>query len=386
MVSEILHTLTRYPKKELALYIHFPFCVDRCHYCDFVTLPYRAHLVQVYMKFLLGEIECWGKRFNEWRVSSVYFGGGTPSLMNTKVLKACVQSIRTSFTILPHAEWTIECNPRSLTPSKFELMQELGFNRWSVGVQTLNDETNMWLGRRHRLKHTHRTAHLLQSSHANWNVDFLLGVPGIQRTMMNELLNFVQTYSPPHISLYMLEHHPETPLMLTLSRFPSIMFQENSLKAWRTLSHQFRKLGYRHYEVSNYALPGKMSRHNLTYWSGRPYLGLGMGAMSWIGHVRWKVPSNISSYMHYVEHACVPENYERLNRNDYIRDRLLMAFRTFRGVPEHLFQKWIQRTHTERAYKCFLQKRWLRKRHGRVYMTESGWLHEHQILLELLIV
>lgn len=276
----------------MLLYIHVPFCRAKCRYCAFFSRPLPTTgqgSLDAYLSTLEAEARLWGQRLGRPEVSSVFFGGGTPSLLPPTALERLVTVLGQSFQLPPGVEWTLEANPDSVTLEGLGAARELGINRLSLGVQSLRDADLRRLGRPHTADQAlAAVAMARRAGLRNLGVDLIWGLPGQTTPAWLRQLGQVATIlRPEHISAYSLTLEPGTPLAASVSagqlRLPGEVALSRMFLQGRGLltSH-----GYRHYEIANFARPGRACAHNLGYWQGRDYLGLGPSAVSTLGPVR----------------------------------------------------------------------------------------------------
>ena len=269
-------------KKALGIYVHSPYCLKKCKYCDFTSFAQKPDLG--YFEQLCMEIEQFSGQYGEkYFVDTIFFGGGTPSLVDTKVLKAVLTSIKKYFEVTSDAEVTIECNPETLSKEKVDGLIEDGFNRFSIGVQSLNDDVLKTLSRVHDANKVREVIKYVIDSKVNFNIDLMFGLPGQTLDIWNKSLEEVLSWKPKHLSFYSLQLEEGTQLYKEYQdgkvEFPS---WEDNRKMYDMALEKLKSLGYHHYEVSNAALPGFECKHNLKYWNMEPYLGFGLGAHSFI--------------------------------------------------------------------------------------------------------
>jgi len=267
------------------IYIHIPFCPYQCIYCDFDAGVYPERMMPEYVEALLKEISFTRmQRYPDGLMAdTVYFGGGTPSLLAADQLEEIVQGVRQHFTILENAEITVEANPESITREKAQQLKQIGVNRVSVGVQSFIDKELRMLGRGHTAQNVWTSFAILRDAgFENLNLDLIGGLPG--QSPEHWLYNLDQAFvlRPEHLSMYLLEVHEKTMLaeLLKRGRLPQ-PDDELSVEMYQALLDRAEAEGYQHYELSNYCLPGFHSRHNLKYWSDVPYLGFGCSAASY---------------------------------------------------------------------------------------------------------
>ncbi|MFH1140788.1 MAG: radical SAM family heme chaperone HemW [Chloroflexota bacterium] len=291
----------------LALYIHIPFCETRCPYCDFNTYEGIETLMPAYIDALAQEIRLWGAFLTQGQdtpvpqpISTLFFGGGTPSYLPPENIQRVLDAARAVFSLAPDAEVTLESNPGDVTPSRLEMWKATGINRVSIGVQSLDDGILQLLGRRHN---AHAACQAYQNARDagfdNLNLDLIYGLPRQSleqwRGMLTETLNL----APEHISMYCLTLEEGTPLEAWV-RLGKVPEPDPDLAAdmYLLAEEMAGSAGYDHYEISNWAMPGRACRHNLTYWRNQPYLGVGPGAHSYLGGYRF---ANLKSPRHYIE-------------------------------------------------------------------------------------
>ena len=294
----------------IALYVHIPFCETKCPYCDFNTYAAIEPLMPSYCAALRAEIALWGGLMaggvgDARRVSSVFFGGGTPSYLPAEQIARVMGAIRSAFSVLPDAEITLEANPGDFTPAKLATYLDCGINRLSIGVQSFDDGLLALLGRRHSAADAEDAYRMAaDAGFGNISVDLMYGLPRQRLDQWQSTLDRALELAPPHMSMYCLTLEGGTPMERRVAdgRMPE---PDADLAADMYVLAQdaMRRAGYRHYEISNWALPGKRSRHNLAYWRNLPYLGVGPGAHS---HMWGRRFANIRS----------PREYVRLMRSD----------------------------------------------------------------------
>jgi oxygen-independent coproporphyrinogen-3 oxidase len=278
----------------IALYIHIPFCETKCPYCDFNTYAGIEPLVPAYVAALRKEIELWGEALGRPAVATVFFGGGTPSYLPSRHIVALMASVRAGFELDGDAEVTLEANPGDFTDDKLAAYLAGGINRLSIGVQSLDDGLLKVLGRRHNAAEAERAYRMaVAAGFDNVSIDLMYGLPYQSIDQWRETLESAESLGPQHISMYGLTLEGGTPLERQV-KTGVVPVPDPDLAADMYLMAEdaMARLGYRHYEISNWALPGRESRHNLTYWENRPYLGVGPGAHSYLtGRRFWNLKS-----------------------------------------------------------------------------------------------
>ncbi len=363
----------------VSLYVHFPFCIDRCLYCDFITSSYGRAARDAYIKRVNVELMIWHRLFNQIPVRTVYFGGGTPSLAQPEQVAALLSKIPTKAGPM---EVTLEATPSSLNIRRIRAFSDAGVTRFSVGFQSLDDSILRSMGRRHTVEKSYRTAEALVAAGVHWNADFMLGLPMEAADTPERILAFVETYRPHHLSIYFLELHETTPLAAAIRQGWLTPLNETELIThWWRLRDGLVALGYRHYEVSNFALPGYESCHNRVYWRLGDYIGVGVGAHSCMGPFRWAHTPRLSEYRPEKRIYWQNVSFAYRDRRERLREYCLLGLRTFEGINQRRLHEY-----NENAVKRipFLVKTgWLREKGERIACTPRGWLHLHQVYEQL---
>lgn len=280
----------------IALYIHIPFCRRKCRYCSFVSYEHREADIPAYVSALKNELE---QRAGGEHVTSIYFGGGTPSLLPAEPLGNLLNNIRSLFELDKAAEISIEANPGTVNQTYLSAIRELGVNRLSLGVQSLNDRELEMLGRIHTSAEAMDAAKLARGAgFDNLNLDLVYGLPGQTSADWQTTLSDALAMVPEHLSLYALSLEPETPLyrMVANGQLPGID-PDLAADQYEFAEDALARHGYHHYEISNWAKPGKECRHNLVYWRNQPYLGVGAAAHSHIGRRRFANTTSLDKYL-----------------------------------------------------------------------------------------
>ena len=316
------------------LYVHIPFCSSRCSYCDFATGLYQSELAERYVRGLIDEIRV--SRYNGENVDTIYFGGGTPSLLGPAQLERILATLFERFEIATEAEITLEINPGSVTPEKLRAFRSLGVNRASFGAQTFDDRELAKLGRSHNSADALRTfADLREAGFANVSFDLIAGLPG--QTLAGWQRNIKQALdlAPEHLSFYLLEVHSGTPLAEHIRRGIQPQPDEDLAGVmYEWMLEQALDAGYEHYEISNLCRPGFHSRHNVKYWTGAPYYGFGCSAHSYDGETRrWSNQRDVLKYVELVESGASPVVEEQqLTTTDVRAEAVFLGMRLMQGV------------------------------------------------------
>ena len=278
----------------IGLYVHIPFCETKCPYCDFNTYARIESLIPDYVAALRTEIAVWGGLLDRPPVSTVFFGGGTPSYLPVEHISSIVQAIGEAFDVAADAESTLEANPGDFTDVKLATYLELGLNRLSIGVQSLDDRLLGLLGRRHSAEQAVQAVRAAtKAGFENVSIDLMYGLPHQSIDDWTRTLTGAAELGQRHISMYCLTLEGGTPMEQQVAS-GGLPEPDPDLAAdmYLTAEEAMDERGYHHYEISNWALPGRESRHNLTYWRNRPYLGVGPGAHSYLsGHRFYNIKS-----------------------------------------------------------------------------------------------
>jgi len=323
------------------VYVHIPFCSSRCSYCDFATGLYQRELAERYVRAIVQEIG--STRFVGQRVDTIYFGGGTPSLLDASQLDRILSSVFYEFQIEATAEITLEINPGSATPEKLLAFRRLGINRASFGAQTFDDAELAKLGRSHTAADALRTfADLRDAGFENVSFDLIAGLPG--QTLEGWQRNIKQALElrPEHLSFYLLEVHSGTPLAEHIRRgLQPVPDDDLAAVMYSWLLEQASVVGYEHYEISNLCRRGFHSRHNIKYWTAQPYYGFGCSAHSYDGQIRrWSNHRDVLKYVELVESGMSPIVEEQeLSQTDVRAEALFLGMRLMRGVDVRQYRE-----------------------------------------------
>ena len=318
------------------IYIHIPFCKSRCSYCDFATGMYEGGLAERYVGAVCSEIENWTEINAPCQVDTVYFGGGTPSLLRPDQIQRILNATRAQFEISDSAEITLEINPGDARKKILSDFRRLGINRASFGAQTFDDQELKQLGRTHNARDISTTFHQLRAAgFRNINFDLIAGLPG--QTLSNWKRNLSEALSlgPEHLSLYLLDVHEGTPLADQIARGMRPKPDEDLVaEMYATMVEEVCAAGYEHYEISNFCVPGFASQHNTKYWAGAPYFGFGCSAHSFDGaRRRWANERDVAKYVRMIETAESPI-VERtdLSEDDLRSESIFLGLRLMCGV------------------------------------------------------
>jgi oxygen-independent coproporphyrinogen-3 oxidase len=341
--------------KPAGIYIHIPFCRSRCSYCDFATGLYESALAERYVASVASEIKSWRAVERPEAVDTIYFGGGTPSLLSPAQFEKLMNAARKRFAVSPNAEVTMEMNPGTVTPETLRSFKELGINRASFGAQTFNDRELARLGRTHSAADTRRTYSLLRAAEFdNVSFDLIAGLPGQTLEGWERNLSEAFALRPEHLSFYLLEVHEGTPLASHIKTGLQPKPDEDlAAEMYRVMLDRAAAAGYEHYEISNLCLPGFESRHNTKYWTGAPYYGFGCSAHSFDGQARrWANERDLGKYVAIVERNDAPLVEDRsLTADDRRAEAFFLGMRMMAGVRiaefKELFGVDLHATHAD---------------------------------------
>lgn len=327
----------------LSLYLHFPFCRNRCHYCDFYKELHDESNESRYFAALAIETELAVAEYHleGRRLSSIFIGGGTPSLADVRHLARWIDTVRHLFEFSDDLEFSIESNPESVTVDKLKGWRELGVNRPIFGIQSFNEELLRRLGRRHCPHDSHRAVYQTGAmGYRNFGVDLIFGLPGQTTKMLSADLDHLLTLKPPHISFYQLTVEPGTALAAAVSAGQiTVPKQELALSMFRGGSEQLIVAGYDRYEISSFAKPGFECKHNMGYWLGHEYLGLGPSAHSLIGGQRFANPSDLTGYMESLQAGRLPARLDESGPKERMAEAIIVGLRLTQGVSRSRFAR-----------------------------------------------
>lgn len=324
------------------LYIHIPFCRSRCSYCDFATGLYQSELAERYVRALVKEIRA--SSVTGVRVDTIYFGGGTPSLLDPEQLQQILIVVHDRFNVAAASEITLEINPGSVTPEKLRDFRALGINRASFGVQTFDDRELAKLGRSHTAADARRTFKDLRTvGFDNVSFDLIAGLPGQTLSGWERNVAEALELQPEHLSFYLLEVHSGTPLAQHIERgLQPVPDEDLAAVMYERMLERAVASGYEHYEISNLCRPGFQSRHNTKYWTKEPYFGFGCSAHSYDGEMtRWSNQRDVFEYVKSVEEGSSPiREKQTLTARDVRAESLFLGLRLLRGVSLDLCQDY----------------------------------------------
>lgn len=362
-----------------SLYVHVPFCIKKCKYCSFYSLPYDEDLEKLYMKAILKEIEI-AKELPHF-LETIYIGGGTPSCLSLNSLKRLLTSLRKNFKIISNLEFSIEINPKTVDTEKLYLMKDFEVNRLSIGVQSFNDEELLFLGRIHNAEDAIKTVEVaMKKGFKNISIDLIYGLPGQTLKSWQETLNKAASMSINHISLYELSVEENTPLGKELHRGKlSLPPQDNVVLMYEFATDFLKERGFKKYEISNFAKRGFECRHNISYWLRMPYLGLGPSAHSFIDKKRFHNPSDLFSYTETLlkgKFAWIDDYF--VDRVEELKEKIFLGLRMTEGIilKEQCLLEFL---------KDFEIEKLLTLSGNRVKLTDKGMIVSNEIFARVLL-
>jgi len=371
------------------IYIHIPFCKQACHYCDFhfsTSLKKKSELVSA----LQNELVLRKNELPNEPIKTIYFGGGTPSLLNLEELTAIFKTIYTEFTIAENPEITLEANPDDLSEEKINDLANSKINRLSIGVQSFFEEDLKLMNRAHNAEEALNSIKLARSKFDNISVDLIYGIPGMSNERWQKNIQILLDLDIPHISSYALTVEPNTALQKFIEK-GKIKPVDDAAAAqhFETLRTVLKNAGFEHYEFSNYGKPGYFSQNNTAYWLGKPYLGIGPSAHSYDGNSRkWNIANN-TLYIKAIERSELPLEVEELSITDRYNEYIMTRLRTYFGVDlvevESKFGKEYLEYLKEQSVVLF-EKEFLRIENDVMHITEKGTFLSDGIAADLFYI
>ena len=326
--------------KHIGIYIHIPFCKQKCYYCDFVSYCNKDNLIEKYIQAVKKEIQL-QEIIKE--IDTIYIGGGTPSYIDAKYIKEILEEIKTK-NISKEAEITIEVNPGTVTLDKLQEYKNCGINRLSIGLQSTQNNLLKTIGRIHNFEEFLETYKMARKvGFKNINVDLMLGLPNQKISDLKESLEKVLELKPEHISVYSLIVEENTPIADKIEKNELILPEEETERnMYWYVKNTLELNGFHHYEISNFAKKGFESKHNLNCWEQQEYIGIGTAAHSYVENVRYSNTENLEKYIDNIEQG-TPENnkiiHEVQNENDKKKEFMLLGLRKIDGIKISEFKK-----------------------------------------------
>ena len=354
------------------IYVHIPFCKKRCLYCDFfsTTLLERQ---EAYIEAVIEEIKTRRDEAGE-PIRTIYLGGGTPSTLSAEAIRQILAAIHA-----PEAEEvTMEMNPGDANATYLQALKEAGINRLSIGIQSFQDELLQHIGRRHSAQQAKEAVRMAQEAgFDNLSIDLMYALPEQTMAQWEEDITTALDLNIQHLSCYGLMYEPGTPLTQKMENGEIQATDEDTENAmYDRLCERMRQSGFRHYEVSNFALPGRESKHNSSYWDGTPYIGIGAGAHSYLPPVRSWNPDNLEGYINGIMAHSLQRESETLNEKDQYNEQVMLGLRTDQGVA---------RSAIRRDIRPWIEAKLLRETTGRIVATQRALHILNRIIEDLMI-
>ena len=371
-------------KKKAGIYCHIPFCRSKCQYCDFTSYPGKLALAEAYMACVYKEMRLRAKELSGYTFASVYFGGGTPSVIDAKLIAGAVRQLRKFYSIAPDAEITVELNPESVTAEKIAVYKSVGVNRFSMGMQAASDRLLEELGRAHTVEEFRRAAALLRGE--NFNADIMIGLKDQTLSDVEAAVRLAAESGAVHVSMYALTPEDGTPMYSDYLNgdLPDGDAVASMYEFGRGL---LRECGYFRYEVSNFAKEGYASRHNQNYWRRGEYIGFGVAASSFLAGRRFTNTRELDDYIKCIltDHYPVVDD-ERIGEQDAKFERVMLALRTQEGLALATYRAEFG-SEFEQDFSAAIEKnaRFLEKTEAGMFRIKDEYLYvQNQILVDFL--
>lgn len=383
-------------KKAMQLYIHIPFCVKKCAYCDFLSFPADEKTQNTYVQALQKELDFYGSKYSDRYISTIFIGGGTPSWLDERNMASIMECVYRNFEVAADVEITIECNPGTVSDGKFAAYKNIGINRLSIGLQSANNEELKTLGRIHTFEQFLRTYDKARHhGFSNINVDLMSALPGQTPEAFIAGLKKVLRLKPEHISAYSLIIEEGTPFyekyqadveLREAGRQTMLLpTEEEEYQTTKMTQALLQSEGYHWYEISNFAKPGRECRHNIGYWKRADYLGVGLGAASLMDDVRYANTDDIYEYMKNPEKAATGE---ALSREARMEEFMFLGLRMVDGFHREEFEQTFG-VAIEGVYgaelKRLQQEELLIQKEGSIRLTEKGIDVSNYVLSQFLL-
>lgn len=335
--------------KELGIYIHIPFCKQKCKYCDFISYSNKEEKIKEYIKALQKEIQIKLKKYQkEYLVDTIYLGGGTPSYIEPEKIEDIIKIVKNIIQMKENVEITIEVNPGTVTKRKLEIYKNVGINRLSIGLQTTNHERLKQIGRIHTYEMFLETYQMAKEvGFTNINVDLMIGLPKQRLKEIETDLENILLLQPNHISIYSLIVEEGTVLEKELREGKLILPEEDLEREmyWK-VKEILEKNEYEHYEISNFAKKGYQSKHNWNCWNQKEYLGFGIAAHSYMNNIRYSNIDNLQEYIEQMQYAEKIEDLKKIeqiqevqNKEEKQKEYMLLGLRKLKGISIQEFKK-----------------------------------------------
>jgi len=374
-----------------SLYLHWPFCKYRCHFCPFVALASHQEFMERYNKALITQMELLSSSCpSRWDIDTIFIGGGTPSIWPNALMLDMFGKLKSVFNLMETVEVTMEVNPGTIEKGQFDFWKGIGINRLSVGVQSLNDSVLRKLNRFQTAKDVYRLFDQARSIFDNISIDLILGLPGVSNHEWKDLLKQVVCWPIKHISIYFLTVHESTQLYFGVkSKKVELPSDDNMVDLYGWSIDFLSKSGFEQYEISNFAKPGYRCKHNEVYWNRKPYKGFGLGACSFDGTTRFQSHKSLMPYLEGVEGGKNIESFtEKLTDKDIRAEKLMLGLRRSKGVlKEEVFNGLSdidkQKVASELSY--LKLHKFIYEKNGRLTLSPSALSVANEVVVRLLL-
>ena len=372
------------------IYIHVPFCAQACYYCDFhfsTSLKLKKRVISAMRKEIIQQ----KKYLDNSVVQTIYFGGGTPSLLETAAIESIYNTIKQNFILSNVIELTIEANPEDITESLISSWEQIGINRVSLGVQAFRDKDLRYMNRIHTSRQSFYALELLKKSKIkNLNIDLIYGFPNLSDDDWNDSLEVILKFGPQHVSCYSLTVEKKTPLSYFIKKgIYSKLNSDQSNRQFLIARKKLTNAGYRHYEISNFAKDGYFSLHNKNYWNKTHYLGVGPSAHSFNGATRqWNINNNLK-YCNAIDNNMQHYKLEKLSRKNIINEYILTTLRTSSGIQQALLSTKMTESEFQQFNSHmtkFIELGLIQENNNSLFCTESGMLIVDSISSDLFLI
>jgi len=368
------------------IYLHIPFCKQACHYCDFhfsTSLKYKDELLQALIK----EISLQKNYLQGELIETIYFGGGTPSILDESELSYLIEAIHNNHTVATHAEITLEANPDDLDKAKVKALRQTAINRFSIGIQSFFDDDLEWMNRVHRGSDAETSVKRAQDAgFENITIDLIYGYPLLTEQKWKHNMAKAFELDVPHVSAYSMTVEPRTALASFISKkvYPPLN-DKQSARQFEQLTDAMATHGFEHYEISNFCKPGHYSRHNANYWRGVKYLGIGPSAHAYNGTTRqWNVANN-AKYIQSIQRGNIPAEVEVLTQENRLNEYIMTSLRTMWGLDLsklNAIAPGAANVLLKAAY-SFFDRGWITQKENIIYLTQTGKLYADAIASDL---
>ncbi len=366
------------------IYLHIPFCKRKCAYCDFYSIA-NTKFIENFVETICKEIEIQKFYLDKENIQTIYFGGGTPSMLNERQIEKILNTINKHFTVEKNNEITLEANPDDLSEKYLKSIKKLGVNRLSIGIQSFNEDDLLLMKRKHSVNQANKAVKESQEQgFNNISVDLIYGLPDLTIKKWEENIDKALSLNIQHISAYHLTIEPNTLFQkMYKNEKLNLPIEEESLDQFKMLIDKTAKNGFLHYEISNFAIDGSISLHNANYWMGVKYLGLGPSAHSYnLTSRQWNI-SNLHEYLDTISKGKIPFETEILTKNEKYNDFVITSLRTMWGLnTEKLKRKMgekYEKYFLEKAKK-FLDKNLLIQSENNIILTDKGMFISDNIM------